>query len=67
MPLITPSKAPNLVQAPLQYSQLSQEQLTNQLRLYFNTLDKDNAQLIAAVNSLTVMAWLGGGGGGGCC
>lgn len=63
---IRPSKAPNLVQAPLQYNQLTHEQLTNQLRLYFNQVDKNNAQLIAAVNSLTVMSWLGGGGGG-CC
>lgn len=67
MPIIRPSKAPNLVQAPVQYNQLTHEQLTNQLRLYFNQLDRNNEQLIAAVNSLTVMAWLGGGGGGGCC
>lgn len=67
MPTFRPSKAPNLVQAPVEYNHLTHEQLTNQLRLYFNQVDKNNAQLIDAVNSLNVMAWLGGGGGGGCC
>lgn len=67
MPTIRPTKAPNLVQAPVEYNQLTHEQLTNQLRLYFNQIDAANVQLVDSVNSLTVMAWLGGGGNGGCC
>jgi hypothetical protein len=36
---LRPPKAPNLLIAPVQYSQLYQDQLTNALRLYFNQID----------------------------
>ena len=36
---LTPSKAPNLPIAPVQYTQQYQDQLLNALRLYFNQID----------------------------
>ena len=36
---LRPSKAPNLLIAPSQYSQQYQDQLLNALRLYFNQVD----------------------------
>lgn len=39
---LTPSKAPNLPIAPVQYSQQYQDQLNNALRLYFNQIDNYN-------------------------
>ena len=36
---LRPSKAPNLLVAPVDYSQTYQDQLTNALRLYFNQVD----------------------------
>lgn len=36
---LRPSKAPNLLVAPVQYAQLYQDQLNNALRLYFNQID----------------------------
>lgn len=38
---LRPSKAPNLLIAPVQYAQLYQDQLNNALRLYFNQIDND--------------------------
>lgn len=36
---LRPSKAPNLLVAPVSYAQLYQDQLNNALRLYFNEID----------------------------
>jgi hypothetical protein len=44
-PLIPP-KAPNLPFAPVQYNSLYIEQLTNALRLYFNTIDNGFTALL---------------------
>lgn len=43
---LRPSKAPNLLVAPVQYTQLYQDQLNNALRLYFNQIDNDLASLL---------------------
>lgn len=39
MALIRPSKAPNLLIAPVEYTQQYQDQMNNALRLYFNQID----------------------------
>jgi hypothetical protein len=36
---LRPSKAPNLLIAPVEYTQTYQDQFTNALRLYFNQID----------------------------
>ena len=36
---LVPSKAPNLLIAPVDYTQAYQDQMNNALRLYFNQLD----------------------------
>lgn len=56
-----PSKASNLAVAPVDYQQRYQDQLNNQLRIYFNQVDTNNQQIIQAVNSMSVMAWLSEG------
>lgn len=56
-----PSKASNLAVAPVEYQQRYQDQLNNQLRIYFNQVDSNNQQLIQAANSMSVMMWLGEG------
>lgn len=43
---LRPSKAPNLLIAPVTYAQLYQDQLNNALRLYFNQVDNDWASLL---------------------
>jgi len=50
---LLPPKAPNLPIGPLQYEQRYQDQLLNDLRRYFNTLD----------NALGLLLGTGGGGG----
>ena len=57
--LITTSKAPALALTPTQFSQVHFDLFNNQLRVYFNTLDAANVKTQQAVNSLTVMTWLG--------
>jgi hypothetical protein len=56
---IFPAVSPNLPVGPLEYDQRYQDQLLNVLRLYFNQLDGNNAQIIQAVNGLTTLQWLG--------
>jgi hypothetical protein len=56
-----PSKASNLAVAPVDYQQRYQDQLNNQLRIYFNQVDSNTQQLIQAANSLSVMTWLSEG------
>ena len=58
---VQPSKASNLAVAPVNYQQHYQDQLNNQLRIYFNQVDNNNQQLIQKLNSLSVMNWLGEG------
>lgn len=43
---LRPSKAPNLLIAPVDYQQLYQDQLNNALRLYFNQVDNDWAAVL---------------------
>lgn len=45
---LRPSKAPNLLIAPVSYAQLYQDQLNNALRLYFNQIDNDWASVLDA-------------------
>ena len=40
---LRPPKAPNLLIAPVEYTQQYQDQLLNALRLYFNQIDNFNA------------------------
>jgi hypothetical protein len=56
-----PSKASNLAVAPLDYQQRYQDQLNNQLRIYFNQVDGNTQELIQKLNSLSVMNWLSEG------
>jgi hypothetical protein len=56
-----PSKASNLAVAPIEYQQRYQDQLNNQLRIYFNQVDGNTQELIQKLNSLSVMTWLGEG------
>jgi hypothetical protein len=58
---INSTRAPALVVPPVQYSQESGNQLNNQLRIYFNTLDVANRQTIEQVNNLNTMMWLNTG------
>lgn len=43
---LRPSKAPNLLIAPVDYAQLYQDQLNNALRLYFNQVDNFSSGLL---------------------
>ena len=56
-----PSKASNLAVAPVDYQQRYQDQLNNQLRIYFNQVDGNTQELIQKLNSLSVMTWLSEG------
>jgi hypothetical protein len=56
-----PSKASNLAVAPNDYQQRYQDQLNNQLRIYFNQVDGNTQELIQKLNSLSVMNWLSEG------
>ena len=44
---LRPSKAPDLLVAPVSYAQLYQDQLNNALRLYFNQVDNVNSTLLS--------------------
>ena len=50
---ITPTKAPALALTPTQFSQQHFDLLNQQLRVYFNTLDSTNNQIILAANVLS--------------
>ena len=58
---IVKTKAPALALSPITFSQQHFDLYSQQLRLYFNTLDTANGQTIQQVNSLTVMNWLNTG------
>jgi len=59
MPLLTPTKAPNLIVAPPEYSANTHNQFANQLRLYFNQIDNNDRQIIQDIGNLNVYQWLG--------
>jgi len=56
---IIPALAPSLPIGPLEYDQRYQDQLLNTLRLYFNQIDSNNAEMIQAINGLTTLQWMG--------
>ena len=56
---IVKTKAPALALSPITFSQQHFDLYSQQLRVYFNTLDTANGQTIQQVNSLTTMVWLG--------
>jgi hypothetical protein len=58
---ILKTKAPALALSPITFSQQHFDLYSQQLRVYFNTLDTANGQTIQQVNSLTVMNWLNTG------
>jgi len=60
---ITTSKAPALALTPTQFSQQHFDLLNQQLRVYFNTLDAANNQIIAEDNKLNALVWLNAGTG----
>ena len=55
MAILTPSKAPNLITASVEYDQQNQQQLLNMLRLYFNQLDNfTQTQIQSTLNGIVV-------------
>ena len=51
---LRPSKAPNLLVAPITYAQQYQEQLNNALRLYFNQIDNGISVLLSGTGGSTL-------------
>ena len=58
---LSPSKAPNLQVPPTAYSYQYQNQLTNQIKIYFNSIDNNNYQLIQKSGSSAVISWIATG------
>jgi len=62
---LIPSKSPNLLVAPVEYSQQYQDQINNALRLYFNQIDnfvQSVGQTVYATNSMPaggIIMWSG--------
>ena len=52
-------KAPNLVLPSLEYDRSQQEQMQNQLRLYFNQLDTAHLEEVTNLHTNNVMIWMG--------
>ena len=52
-------KAPNLTLPTIEYSEDQQNQMQNQLRLYFNQLDNVNKEEIKNLHTSNVMHWMG--------
>jgi|TARA_R110000824_G_scaffold379290_1_gene571216 hypothetical protein len=59
MPDLNTTKAPNLVIPTIDYSQSNQNQFTNQLRIYFNSVDESTIKQNTAVMSNNVLYWIG--------
>lgn len=59
MPVFTPSRAPNLQVPPQEYNYNQQQQLINQLKLYFTQIDPLATALIQQAQSQSVLQWLG--------
>ena len=53
------TKPPNLVIPTEEYSQSNQNQFTNQLRIYFNSVDESTVKQNTAIMSNNVLYWLG--------
>jgi hypothetical protein len=51
---LRPSKAPNLLVAPIVYDQRYIDQLTNALRLYFNQIDNGMGELLSGTGGSTL-------------
>ena len=60
---IVTSKSPALALTPTQFSQQHFDLLNQQLRVYFNTLDTANNQVIIEDNKLNALVWLNAGTG----
>jgi hypothetical protein len=52
-------KAPNLTLPSIEYSEAQQNQMQNQMRLYFNQLDKAHLDEITNLHTSNVMHWMG--------
>lgn len=52
-------KSPNLTLPTIEYSEDQQNQMQNQLRLYFNQLDNANKEEIKNLHTSNVMHWMG--------
>jgi hypothetical protein len=52
-------KAPNLVLPSLEYDRSQQDQMQNQLRLYFNQLDNAHLEETTNLHTNNVMIWMG--------
>ena len=60
---IVKSKAPALALSPTSFSQQHFDLYSQQLRVYFNTLDTANGQTIVEDNKLNAQIWLNAGTG----
>ena len=60
---IVKSKAPALALSPITFSQQHFDLYSQQLRVYFNTLDTANGQTIVEDNKLNALVWLSAGTG----
>ena len=60
---IVKSKAPALALSPITFSQQHFDLYSQQLRVYFNTLDTANGQTIVEDNKLNALVWLNAGTG----
>ena len=56
---VNTTKAPNLVITKEEYSQSNQNQLNNQLRIYFNAVDESTVKQNIAILSNNVLYWIG--------
>ena len=52
-------KAPNLTRPSIEDSEAQQNQMQNQMRLYFNQLDKAHLDEITNLHTSNVMHWMG--------
>ena len=53
---LIPPKAPNLMSVPIEYSMQNQQQLLNQLRLYFNQIDNYSSALVGVIGMTSFQA-----------
>jgi len=56
---LIPIPAPNPNVAPAAYTPQYHNQVNNQNRLYFSTLDNINREILPTIHSLNVLHWLG--------
>lgn len=63
MPVFTPTRAPNLQVPTQEYNYGQQQQLINQLKLYFTQIDPVTTALIQQAQSQAVAQWLSTGNG----